>query len=223
MYHQYMYGGQFQLKTHHKHIFSEMKATPIMVLATFNAGRLLWEPTVTLFSSGKAVRMVMLYALSRLPLPNNRNKPPKPADVVHLMGYLDSSQITSSQIQVATDQDPQRKAWSFSGWPCELPDTKLYIHRKSELSVEDRCVLWGSRVVVPNKARDIVLSMVHQGILCMNSLARGYVWWPGIDNDVEQCVKSWPAESEKPSSNFLTPLVLAMDSCTHWLCWSLYE
>ena len=38
-----------------------------------------------------------------------------------------------------------------------------------------------------------VMGMLHQahpGISCMKILARCYVWSPGIDKDVEQCVKS---------------------------------
>ena len=80
-------------------------------------------------------------------------------------------------------------------------------------------VLCGSRVVVRKKARGIVLSsyMLHQaypGISHMKSLARGYVWWPGIDNDVEQCVKLCEScqqnQRSPPVTRSPTPLVLAI-------------
>ena len=103
-----------------------------------------------------------------MPLPITRNEPPKPADVVHLMEYLDSSSITSSQIRVLTDQDPtlsKVKVWILLGSPHDPPEAeefRPYFNRKSELSVEDGCVLWGNRVVVPEKRRDTVMSMLHQ-------------------------------------------------------------
>ena len=46
---------------------------------------------------------------------------------------------------------------------------------------------------MPKKGTDTVMSMLHQahpGISRMKSLARSYVWWPGVDKDLEQRVKS---------------------------------
>ena len=35
-----------------------------------------------------------------------------------------------------------------------------------------------------------MLNQAHQGISHMKSLARCYVWWPGVDGDLESCVKT---------------------------------
>ena len=58
------------------------------------------------------------------------------------------------------------------------------------------CILWGSRVVIPPPGRPKVIDKLHAahpGISRMKSLARSFVWWPGIDEDLEAKVKNRPA------------------------------
>ena len=65
--------------------------------------------------------------------------------------------------------------------------------RRNELSVLDGCVLWGNRVVVPKVGREKVLDELHKGhpgVSRMKGLARGVVWWPGIDKAIEERVNS---------------------------------
>ena len=67
------------------------------------------------------------------------------------------------------------------------------MRRKNELSVQDGCVLWGCRVIVPLPGRQKVIEELHDGhpgVTRMKSLARSYVWWPQMDNHLEECVKT---------------------------------
>ena len=62
---------------------------------------------------------------------------------------------------------------------------------QDELSIQDGCLLWGRRVVVPQVREEVMreLHETHPGIARMKSLAHQYVWWQRIDADLEHKVK----------------------------------
>ena len=50
----------------------------------------------------------------------------------------------------------------------------------------------GHRVIVPPQGREQVIAELHEahpGISRMKALARGYVWWPNMDRELEDAVK----------------------------------
>ena len=53
--------------------------------------------------------------------------------------------------------------------------------------------MWGIRVIVPPKLRPQVLEELHQGhlgVVKLKALARSYIWWPGINKEIEQTAKT---------------------------------
>lgn len=97
-----------------------------------------------------------------------------------------------------------------NGWPVEPVNLKDFECRKLELHIEGDCLMWGHRVVVPASLREMSLKELHvshMGVVRMKALARSYVWWPGIDRDIEEVAKSCLLcleNSSKPARNPLT-------------------
>ena len=80
------------------------------------------------------------------------------------------------------------------GWPMQVSDTlKPYWNRRLELSLEDDCIMWGSRVVIPKKFQKRVLQELHEvhfGIARTKAIARGYMWWPELNRQIEEMTKN---------------------------------
>ena len=80
------------------------------------------------------------------------------------------------------------------GWPKQVPDNiQPYLSKQEEITIESGCLLWGIQVIIPKSLQDRMLQTLHQnhpGVARMKSIARSYMWWLGIDKDIENLAKS---------------------------------
>ena len=85
---------------------------------------------------------------------------------IFLMEKLSNSPVNVKQIKQWTVRVPilsQVKRFLMQGWPPVIEDEGLrpYAKCKTELSVQDGCILWWSRVVVPATGPAQVMDEVH--------------------------------------------------------------
>ncbi len=132
-------------------------------------------------------------ALSRLSLKSGKIADSTSISTTINIQQLAALLVTSNRIAKAIRHHPVLSRvmhYVKSGWPTlgTSPALKPYWCRKHELTVEQGCLLWGVRVIVPCSLQQQVMEELHQshtGIAQMKAVPRSYVWWPGLDRDLE--------------------------------------
>jgi len=199
-FHQYLYGRRFTVCSDHKpliYLFGEHRGISMTASARVQRWALTlmgYHYTIVHHPGSKVGNAD---GLSRLPVPTKMKDPPQPYDTILLMERLNSSLVTAAHIRACIDKDPclsKLRKMVLQGWMEAEEDeqVKPYTNRKGELSVEDGCILCGTRVLIPPQLRSKVLDEIHEGhpgICRMKSFARSYVWWPGMDADLEDRVR----------------------------------
>ena len=99
-------------------------------------------------------------------------------------------------IRQATQRDPVLSRvveHTKQGWPpVSKRELEPFYRRKDEITLQNGCLMWGSRVIIPPKYRTQLLEQLHEGhpgIVRKKALATGYIWWPGMDKEIEQAAK----------------------------------
>ena len=72
-------------------------------------------------------------------------------------------------------------------------ETNPYFKVKEQLTTKSGILLKDTRIVVPKALQTRILKIAHkghQGITKTKALVRSKVWWPGIDRDIENEIKS---------------------------------
>ena len=122
--------------------------------------------------------------------------------------------MNAANIKDWTAKDPlmsKVKQYIMAGWPeTQLGEEfKPYRSRWKELSTLDGWILWGSRVVIPPQGRKAALVELHEthtGCSKMKALARSYIWWPKMDQEIEALVQKCSICQESRSSPPSAPL-----------------
>ncbi|XP_055622834.1 uncharacterized protein K02A2.6-like [Toxorhynchites rutilus septentrionalis] len=210
-FHKMIFGRKFVLQTDHKpllKIFGSKKGIPV-----YTANRLQrWALTMLLYDFDIQFIPTASFGhadlLSRLM--SSHNKPDEEYVIAALQTETDVKSIledsisnlpvTSEMIAKATQDDPVLQeviTFISNGWPNRASDIRTpavhpFFSRREGLQVSQDCVMFCDRVVVPERFRKRIIRQLHRGhpgIDRMKSLARSFVYWPNIDDDVESFVR----------------------------------
>ncbi len=198
-FHSYLFGCRFTLTTDHKPlttIFGPKQGIPPLAAARLQR----WALILAAYNYSIEYRPTGEHAnadsLSRLPLKSPDGPVTSDEPAIFNVSQIESLPVTAKQLQAATRTDPVLSKvlkCITDGWPDKCSEElHPYWTRRLELTVEGGCIMWGIRVVAPKKLQDPLLSELHRdhpGISRMKTVARSYVWWPGLDRAIEDLAK----------------------------------
>jgi len=207
-FHKFLYGRHFVIYTDCHPLTSLLAphaAVPMMASARLQRWAVMLSAYDYELKYRKGKDMCNVDALSRLPVSPKLSSFSLESSAerkVNFFSPVDECPLTSAEIRSESQKDlvlSKVVQLALEGWPNKLSQNlkemglQPYFERRHEISVDQNCVIWGCRVVVPTSLRSSVLDLLHEahpGVVKMKYLARSFVWWPGIDQDVEQKVKS---------------------------------
>nr|XP_037290848.1 uncharacterized protein K02A2.6-like [Rhipicephalus microplus] len=249
---------QFTLVTDHQPLLGLLKPdrqTPPMAAARIQRWALFLGGYHYKLQYVPGKQLLTADALSRLPAPAAAEPVAEgePPEYVLSLEALDEGIVTTHELQELTAKDSllaRAAEYILHGWPPTtsgmMPDLLPFFDRKMELSMAHRLTYRGNRVIIPRKAQEKMLQLLHethQGSSSIKAVARSLFWWPGMDREIQEfsaqrvsCVEnlpmpaaappvSWPKRAEKWSRihiNFAGSLagkmiLVVVDAHTKWI------
>lgn len=198
-FHRYLYGNKFILFSDHKplrEIFGHNKQTPAVAAARIQRWAIFLGQYSYEIRYKKGTELGHADALSRLPSVEPTGEENYKICSLNVQGCLSDLPIKFSEIisEIKNDKNLiQVIKFIIEGWPNKKypEEIGLYFKQRNALSCEDGALFYGSRIVVPGTLRRRVLELLHAGhpgIVRSKILARGHLWWPRINQDIEEYI-----------------------------------
>lgn len=198
-FHNYLAGRSFTVVTDHKPllgIFNPRKPTPnilsprltrIAIALTSHDYDIHYKPGKQIGSADN---------LSRWPQPVPERPETELSEILLMAEKPEDFPFDAERIATETLKDKTLSKivhYVQRGWPAKVKEADLHTYwlHRTELSLQDGCLLLGNRVVVPPPLRAATLRALHKthnGIVQTKALARSYIWWPHLNEDIESLV-----------------------------------
>ena len=200
-FHYFLYGKQFTLETDQKPQVSIYKKH--MVEISPRIQRLIvrsfpYQPFDVHYRRGKEIPLAdALSRVSPTPVEDGIQLP-----IVAVNLITSNIPVSSTEIELICEESSKDPTLTLlrhhihMGWPVNhrmLPqELHTFWNYREDLSMENRLITKGARLLIPSTLRRKALEQIHEGHLgiekCMLK-ARDSVFWPGISNDIRETVE----------------------------------
>ncbi|XP_063389640.1 uncharacterized protein K02A2.6-like [Cydia fagiglandana] len=206
-FHQYLYGNTVHVETDHQPLVTLFKKPLAEVPARLQRMMIALQAYHLVVSYTKGSEMYISDTLSRAPVQDesncefNFNDLEKDVEIhVNLLtSHLAITKDKLNKILEHTNKDEslqKLKLYFKNGWPNSKkeidPIVSPYWNIRDEIHVINNLVFKGQSVVIPMSLRSEMLSILHEGHLGIEKTkgqARGTVYWPNINSDIESKIK----------------------------------
>ncbi|XP_055680707.1 uncharacterized protein K02A2.6-like [Lutzomyia longipalpis] len=211
-FHTYIYGRKFILQTDHKpllSIFGSKKGVPVQTANRLQRWALIllaydfdiqYIPTNDFGGADVLSRLIQQQKANDeefvIALVNEEVN----IDSILINDVNKKFPVTFKMLETATLSSPTLQevaGYVRNGWPRSTanfsPEVANYHKFRDSLTLVQNCIVYRDRIVVPPTLRSAILKQLHDahpGINRMKALARSYVFWPHMDTEIENVVKS---------------------------------
>ena len=132
-------------------------------------------------------------SLSHLPVQEDEDQDAA-ATAMFKISLIGELPLAATDIAAETNKDDvlsQVYRFVLEGWPQRGVDDSLkpFYQRKDQLTMDQGCLLWGTRVIILLSLQARLLQELHYthpDMVKMKLLARSYMWWPRVDSNIEE-------------------------------------
>lgn len=130
--------------------------------------------------------------------------------IQQIIEYIRSRAVSLKEIAECSEKDTEiqkvKAGIYYNNWDDEVKLFKIF---QNELCFQEGILLRGTKIVIPENLRKVVLAAPHEGhpgIVSMKARLRSKVWWPRYDREAEKLVKSCTGCTLVSAPNLLHPL-----------------
>lgn len=192
-FHEYIFGKEVTVQTDHKPLVSIMTKPLHKLTARMQRMRMRLQNYDLKVIHLQGSHMYFADTLSRAHI--NKTEPNNLFDSEISIASINMVEDNITRIAEITQKDETLKEiikLTLAGWPNRInqvrQDIKPYFTHRNEITVNKFIIYKENRIIIPKELQHEMLEKIHEthlGMVKSKQLAREYIFWPGIDKQIE--------------------------------------